>query len=59
MTPTFSARIRKYGQGDTAEARKRSLAAFKANDTRRANAAFKKRSAAAKKAAATRKRNAR
>jgi hypothetical protein len=58
MTPTVSARLRKRGNGDTPEARKRSRAAFKAIDTRRANAAFKKRSAAATKAAATRKRNA-
>lgn len=59
MTPSYSASVRKRGRGSTPEERKRSRAAFKAIDTRRANAAFEKRSAASKKAAATRKRNAR
>jgi hypothetical protein len=55
MTTTVSASTRRRGRGSTAAERKMSRAAFKAWDTRRANAAFEKRSAAATKAAATRR----
>ena len=58
MNTKYSASVRKRGRGRTAAERKRSRAAFKAIDTRLANAEFAKRSAASKKAAATRKHNA-
>ncbi len=51
---TVSKRVRSRGRGKNAEERARSRAAFKAWDTRRAEAIAKKRSAAAKKAAKTR-----
>ena len=50
MSNTVSTRTRQRGQGETAEERKLSRAAFKAWDTRRKNEALAKRSAAARKA---------
>ncbi len=55
MSNTVSNRTRQRGRGDTAEERKLSRAAFKAWNTRRANAALAKRKAAAKKAVRNRK----